>query len=66
MARITITTDKDNKQMMGFTLPLGVALEAGMGLQIGKDPVKVYPVPHLQPAGLHRHRRRSTTSWPPR
>ena len=43
IARITITTDKDNKQIVGFTLPHGVALEAGMGLQIGKDPVKVFP-----------------------
>jgi invasion protein IalB len=41
LARATITTDKDGKQIMGFTLPLGVALEAGMGLRIGKDPVKV-------------------------
>lgn len=42
VARATITTDKDGKQMMGFVLPFGVALEAGMGLKIGKDPVKVY------------------------
>jgi invasion protein IalB len=43
IARATITTDKDGKQILGFTLPFGVALEAGMGLRIGKDPVKVYP-----------------------
>jgi len=43
IARATITTDKDGKQLLGFTLPYGVALEAGMGLRIGKDPVKVYP-----------------------
>jgi invasion protein IalB len=43
LARATITTDKDGKQVMGFTLPYGVALEAGMGLRIAKDPVKVYP-----------------------
>ena len=43
LARATITTDKDGKQIMGFTLPFGVALEAGMGMRIGKDPVKVYP-----------------------
>jgi invasion protein IalB len=43
IARATITTDKDGKQVLGFTLPYGVALEAGMGLRIGKDPVKVYP-----------------------
>jgi len=42
VARATITTDKDGKQMVGFVLPYGVALEAGMGLKIGKDPVKVY------------------------
>jgi invasion protein IalB len=42
VARTTITTDKDGKQVMGFVLPYGVALEAGMGLRIGKDPVKVY------------------------
>ena len=43
VARATITTDKDGKTILGFTLPYGVALEAGMGLRIGKDPVKVYP-----------------------
>ncbi len=42
VARATITTDKDGKQVIGFVLPFGVALEAGMGLKIGKDPVKVY------------------------
>ncbi|MBW8708649.1 MAG: invasion associated locus B family protein [Alphaproteobacteria bacterium] len=42
IARATITTDKDGKKIMGFILPYGVALEAGMGLRIGKDPVKVY------------------------
>ena len=42
LARMSITTDKDGKQIVGFTLPFGVALEAGMGLRIGKDPVKVY------------------------
>lgn len=41
LARATITTDKDGKRIMGFTLPYGVALEAGMGMRIGKDPVKV-------------------------
>ena len=42
VGRVTITNDKDNKPMMGVVLPYGVALEAGMGLKIGKDPVKVY------------------------
>ena len=41
LARMSIATDKDGKQIVGFTLPHGVALEAGMGLRIGKDPVKV-------------------------
>ena len=41
IARATITTDKDGKKIMGFILPYGVALEAGMGLRVGKDPVKV-------------------------
>jgi invasion protein IalB len=42
VARATITIDKDGKQVVGFVLPFGVALEAGMGLKVGKDPVKVY------------------------
>ena len=42
LGRATITTDKDGKQILGFTLPYGVALEAGMGVQFGTDPVKVY------------------------
>jgi invasion protein IalB len=42
VGRATITTDKDGKQVVGFVLPFGVALEAGMGLKIGKDPVKIY------------------------
>jgi invasion protein IalB len=42
VARITLTTDRDGKKLVGFTLPFGVALQAGMGLQFGKDPVKVY------------------------
>ncbi|HJT42521.1 MAG TPA: invasion associated locus B family protein [Rhizomicrobium sp.] len=42
VARMTIGTDRDGKLVVGFTMPLGVALEAGMGLRIGKEPVKVY------------------------
>ena len=42
VARATVTTDKDGKQVLGFMLPYGVALEAGMGLRLGKEPVKVY------------------------
>ncbi len=41
IARVSITTDKDGTALIGFVLPPGVALEAGMGLQIDKDPVKV-------------------------
>ncbi|MEY4965474.1 MAG: hypothetical protein RL274_1057 [Pseudomonadota bacterium] len=43
VARITITADPQGKHVIGFHMPLGVALEAGMGMTIGKDPVKVYP-----------------------
>lgn len=43
VARVTVTTDPDGKKFVGFHMPLGVALEAGMGLTLGKDPVKVYP-----------------------
>jgi len=42
VARAGITTTKDGKQMLNFMLPHGVALEAGMGLRLGKDPVKVF------------------------
>ncbi len=41
VARIAITKD-NGKAVLGFTLPFGVALEPGIGLQFGKDPVKVY------------------------
>jgi invasion protein IalB len=42
VARAGVTTTKEGKQMLNFMLPYGVALEAGMGLRIGKEPVKVY------------------------
>ena len=42
VARMVITSDKDGKQIVGFTLPHGVALEAGMGIQFGKEPPKIY------------------------
>lgn len=42
VGRATITIDKDGKQIVGFVLPFGVSLEAGMGLKIGKDPLKIY------------------------
>lgn len=51
IARISITKDKGGKAMIGFILPHGVALEAGMGLQIGKDPVKVIPYRTCTQAG---------------
>lgn len=46
LARVTVTTDnsgKTPKPILGFTVPLGVALEPGLGLLIDKDPVKVVP-----------------------
>jgi invasion protein IalB len=43
LARVTITVDNTSKKpILGFTVPLGVALEPGLGLQIDKDPVRVY------------------------
>lgn len=44
LARVTITQDnsgKVQKPILGFTVPLGVALEPGLGLIIDKNPVKV-------------------------
>ncbi len=43
LARVSISTDKDGKKLIGFMLPFGVALEAKMALRIGKDPIKTYP-----------------------
>ena len=42
IARIAIAND-NGKRVLGITLPLGVALEPGIGLTFGKDPVKVIP-----------------------
>lgn len=42
VARAGIAINKEGKQTLNFMLPHGVALEAGMGLRIGKEPVKVY------------------------
>jgi len=42
VARAGLAINKDGKQTLNFMLPYGVALEAGMGLRIGKEPVKVY------------------------
>jgi len=42
VARAGIAINKEGKQTLNFMLPYGVALEAGMGLRIGKEPVKVY------------------------
>lgn len=41
LGRAGVTFAKDGKQMMNFMLPYGVALEAGMGFRVGKEPVKV-------------------------
>ena len=41
VARITITKDM-GKDVFGITMPFGVALEPGIGLIFGTDPVKVY------------------------
>ena len=41
VARVAITSD-NGKPVIGFTMPFGVALEPGIGLIIGKDPVKVF------------------------
>ncbi|MCP5410580.1 MAG: invasion associated locus B family protein [Alphaproteobacteria bacterium] len=42
LARVTITQDNASKKpILGFTVPLGVALEPGLGLMIDKDPAKV-------------------------
>lgn len=46
LARVTVTTDnsgKTPKPILGFTVPLGVALEPGLALQIDKDPIKTVP-----------------------
>jgi invasion protein IalB len=54
LARVSITTEKDGKKTIGFIVPFGVALEAKMGLRIGKDPkdpVKVYPYRTCNTAG---------------
>ncbi len=42
VARVAVSRE-GTKQMLGFTLPYGVALEPGIGLRIGKDPVKIFP-----------------------
>jgi invasion protein IalB len=41
VVRIAIGTDK-GKQEMIFTVPLGLALQPGMGLILGKDPVRTF------------------------
>lgn len=43
IAHIAIARD-NGKPVIGITLPLGVALEPGMGLSFGTDPVK--PIPY--------------------
>ena len=41
VGQIVITKDK-GKPVIGFTLPFGVALQAGIGLNVGKDPLRTY------------------------
>jgi invasion protein IalB len=50
-AHAIITSGKDGKEVMNFTLPYGVALVAGMGLHIGQDPVRVFPFRTCNAAG---------------
>jgi len=47
VARISIVKDRTNKEnpnqeMLALTVPLNVLIEPGVGLQIGKEPVKVF------------------------
>jgi invasion protein IalB len=42
VVRIAISSDA-GKQELGLTLPFGVALEPGVGIILGTDPVKVFP-----------------------
>ena len=42
IARVAIAHD-NGKPVLGFTMPLGVALEPGMGLVFGTDPEKAVP-----------------------
>jgi len=47
VARISIVKDRRNKEnpeqeLLALTVPLNVLLEPGVGLQIGKEPVKVF------------------------
>jgi invasion protein IalB len=42
IARVAFGVDA-SKKVMGITLPLGVALQPGIGLIFGTDPAKVFP-----------------------
>jgi invasion protein IalB len=42
VVRISISAD-NGKQELGLTLPFGVALEPGVGVILGTDPVRVFP-----------------------
>jgi invasion protein IalB len=51
IADISITKDNKQQQVIGFTLPLEVALQPGIGLQIGKEPMKQYQYRTCNPNG---------------
>lgn len=42
VVRISVGTDKGKQEML-FTVPLGLALQPGMGLILGTDPVRTFP-----------------------
>jgi len=50
IASVAIARD-GGKQMLGVTLPLGVALEPGVGLSFGTDPVQVIQYRTCSPRG---------------
>jgi invasion protein IalB len=51
IANVSITKDNKQQPMLGFTLPLDVALEPGIGLQVGKDPMRTYKYRTCNPDG---------------
>jgi invasion protein IalB len=50
-ARVSITRDPKLGQVIAFVLPLNVQLDPGIGLQIGKDPVRQYKYRTCNQAG---------------
>ena len=51
IASISITKDNKQQSVIGFTLPLDVALEPGIALQVGKDPMLQYKYRTCNPDG---------------